>query len=52
MLRLAKLNGKKSCDGLYMLVGQAVKAQEIWQDMNIDNKVISIIYEELNGEFN
>ena len=35
-----------------MLVGQAVKAQEIWQDMNIDNKVTSIIYEELNGEFN
>ena len=52
LLRLAKLNGKKSCDGLYMLVGQAVKAQEIWQDMNIDSKVINIIYEELNGEFN
>lgn len=52
LLRLAKLNGKKSCDGLYMLVGQAVKAQEIWQDMNIDSNVINIIYEELNGEFN
>ena len=52
LLRLAKLNGKKSCDGLYMLLGQAVKAQEIWQDMNIDNKVTNIIYEELNGEFN
>ena len=52
LLRLAKLNGKKSFDGLYMLVGQAVKAQEIWQDMNIDNKVTNIIYEELNGEFN
>ena len=35
-----------------MLLGQAVKAQEIWQDMNIDNKVTNIIYEELNGEFN
>ena len=51
ILRIAKLNGKKTCDGLYMLVGQAVKSQEIWQGMNIDNKVTNIIYKELNGEF-
>ena len=50
LLRLAKLNGKKNCDGLYMLVGQAVKAQEIWQEKSIDNNVIDTIYKELNRE--
>lgn len=52
LLRIAKLNGKKNCDGLYMLVGQAVKSQEIWQEKSIDNKVTNIIYEELDGKFN
>lgn len=50
-LRLGNLLGKKTCGGLYMLVGQAIKSQEIWQNMSIDEKILNEIYEELNKEF-
>ena len=50
-LRLGNLLGKKTCGGLYMLVGQAIKSEEIWQDITIDEKVLNEIYEELNKEF-
>ena len=30
-LRLGRLCGKTVCDGLYMLVAQAVRSEEIWQ---------------------
>lgn len=51
-LRLGKKLGKRTCDGLYMLVGQAVKSQEIWQNTRINDEIINIIYEELNSQFN
>lgn len=51
-LRLGSNVGKKICGGLYMLVGQAVKSQEIWQGREIRDDVINKIYEELNKEFN
>ena len=47
-LRFARENEKKSVNGLYMLIAQAVEAEEIWQERKIDNEVIkNIIKEEL-----
>ncbi|MBE6058786.1 MULTISPECIES: shikimate dehydrogenase [unclassified Clostridium] len=43
--------GKKVVGGLSMLIGQGVKAQEIWQKNSIDDQVIKDIYEILNREF-
>ncbi|MEG1255738.1 shikimate dehydrogenase [Clostridium sp.] len=43
--------GKKTIGGLYMLIGQGVKAQEIWQKRAIDERVIKDVYEILNREF-
>ncbi|MCC0629375.1 MULTISPECIES: shikimate dehydrogenase [unclassified Clostridioides] len=50
-LRIGNSIGKKTCDGLYMLVGQAIKSQEIWQDTKIDNSILDVIYNELKLEF-
>lgn len=50
-LRLGKKLNKKICGGLYMLVGQAVKSEEIWQNKNIDIEVINTIYKELENRF-
>jgi shikimate dehydrogenase len=46
-LKQAKRKGLKVMNGLYMLIAQAVKAQEIWHDITIDNSLINIIYHEL-----
>ncbi len=43
--------GKVTVGGLYMLVGQAIKAQEIWQDISINKCIINDIYIEINKEF-
>lgn len=40
---------KKTVGGLYMLVGQAVKAQEIWQDTNINEDIIENIYNKIKS---
>ena len=50
-LRLGNKLGKVTCGGLYMLVGQAIKSEEIWQERNIDNDIIDTIYKELEKEF-
>ena len=50
-LRLGNKLGKATCGGLYMLVGQAIKSEEIWQERNIDNAIIDTIYKELEKEF-
>ncbi|MBP1889245.1 shikimate dehydrogenase [Clostridium moniliforme] len=50
-IKLGKENNKITCSGLMMLVGQAVKAEEIWQDKTIDKKVIIDIYNKLIKEF-
>lgn len=42
-LREAKSLGLKTVNGLYMLVAQAVKSQEIWNDISIDDSVIDKI---------
>lgn len=45
-LKYAKSSGKKSVNGLYMLVAQAVEAEEIWQERKISNEVIKNIMKE------
>lgn len=50
-LKIGKELDKKTIGGLYMLVAQAVKAQEIWQDTDIKEDVIRKIYEELESRF-
>ncbi|MCR1952460.1 shikimate dehydrogenase [Clostridium sp. DSM 100503] len=42
---------KKTTCGLYMLIGQAAKAQEIWQGISIDEEIIKEIYEKLKLKF-
>lgn len=43
-LKLAKAEGLKTTNGLYMLVGQAVKAEEIWQNRVIKDDLINKIH--------
>jgi len=43
-LSRAKKEGLKTTNGLYMLVGQGVKAEEIWQDIEISDDLINEIY--------
>lgn len=50
-LRLGKENNKVICGGLYMLVGQGIKSQEIWQDRKINKDVIERIYMDLKKNF-
>lgn len=46
-LRYAKNNSIKAIDGLYMLVAQAVKSQEIWNNIKIEDRVIREVYDVL-----
>lgn len=50
-LKIGKALGKKAVGGLYMLVAQAVKAEEIFNDVNINEEIINVIYDELIKEF-
>ncbi|MBQ8537966.1 MAG: shikimate dehydrogenase [Clostridia bacterium] len=47
---LAKAMGRPWCTGLYMLVAQAVKAEEIWWETPIPASVTQAIYEEMRKE--
>ena len=47
LLRYAIKHNKQAIDGLYMLVAQAIKAQEIWNDIKIDDSVTKEIYSKL-----
>lgn len=51
LLEYGREKEKLILDGLYMLVAQAVKAQEIFQGTNIDNSIIDIIYDSLKDRF-
>jgi shikimate dehydrogenase len=46
-LKNAAQDGLRTLNGLYMLVAQAVAAQEIWNNIKIDGIVIDTIYEAL-----
>ena len=46
-LKYAEEMGLKAVNGLYMLVGQATTAQEIWNDIKIPKNIIDEIYDEI-----
>lgn len=48
-LQQAEAAGKKAVNGLFMLVAQAVAAQEIWQQEKYDSELIVRIMKELEG---
>lgn len=50
-LEVGKELNKKTVGGLYMLIGQAVKAQEIWQEVSIEEVVIKELYHNLKLKF-
>lgn len=47
LLRYAVQAGKKAVNGLYMLVAQAVRAQSVWQGVDIPGQVTRDIYNTL-----
>lgn len=47
LMKTASDLGIKNFNGLYMLVGQAVRAQEIWNNTAISNETVNKIYEEI-----
>ncbi len=47
----ARKNGAKTCNGLYMLVAQAVASEEIWQQKKLDPALIPDIMKELEATF-
>lgn len=49
-LKLAAEEGLKTINGLYMLIAQAVKSQEIWNDINIPLKIIDAIIDLFRSE--
>lgn len=51
LLQKAVAMGKKAVGGLYMLVAQAMKSQEIWQDNIVDNMLTKSIYNNLMKEY-
>lgn len=42
---------KKTCGGLEMLVGQAIKSEELWQDISISDEVMEEVYSYINVKF-
>ena len=52
LLNNARELNKNNIGGLYMLIGQAVKAQEIWNNTHIDERIIEDIYKKVSKNFN
>jgi shikimate dehydrogenase len=50
-LKIGKTLNKKVCGGIEMLVGQAIKAEEIWQGYSLDNEVTQSLYSMFEDEF-
>lgn len=50
-MNLAEKNGLQCADGLYMLIEQAVKAQEIWQEREFDDSLGEELYSYLADNF-
>ncbi|MCJ7691474.1 MAG: shikimate dehydrogenase [Clostridiaceae bacterium] len=46
-LKHAKNLDIKAVNGLYMLIGQAVCAEELWHEIKINDKIINSVYERL-----
>ncbi len=51
LLKIAVKLGKKAVGGLYMLVAQAMKSQEIWQSKAVDKELTQSIYNTLMKEY-
>lgn len=49
--KLGASKAKLAINGLYMLVAQAIKSQEIWQDCNIDRAIIGDIFRVLKVDY-
>lgn len=52
LINIAEKQGKKICGGLEMLIFQAIKAEEIWQGIEIPNYISEELYREIIKEFN
>ena len=50
-LKIGKTLNKKVCGGIDMLVGQAIKAEEIWQGVPLDNDETKGLYSLFQNEF-
>lgn len=48
-MKLARSQGKKAVNGLYMLVAQAVKADEIWLGRTLDAGLIDEVAARVRG---
>jgi len=48
-MSFAKKVGRKNCNGLYMLVAQALAAEEIWLEREINREIIASIVQEIQG---
>lgn len=46
-LKQARENGAKAVNGLMMLVAQAVRAQEIWNHITVERKIVEEIYNKI-----
>lgn len=46
-LKLARESGLKAVNGLYMLVAQGIKSQEIWNNVEFDDDLYDIVYSEV-----
>ena len=51
MLADAKNLGLQTCNGLPMLIGQAVFAEEIWQSRKIDMAMLDPLFAAMNESF-
>ena len=51
LLNFAKKNGVKAINGLYMLVAQAVVAEEIWNNKSLGIEFIDNIYKKVQDSF-
>lgn len=49
-LKMADEMGLKAVNGLYMLIAQAVKAQEIWNGISVDDEIVREIFENIYKE--
>ena len=49
-LKMGKVLNKKIAGGIEMLVGQAIKAEEIWQETSLDNEVTRELYSVFQDE--
>ena len=52
LLKKAESFGARTVNGLYMLVSQAVAAQEIWNSIEIEDGIIDMIFDDIRGRAN